>query len=80
MKIAIPDENLSSKEYIPNTNAPVLALPPTTSDIRLIPVDNTKDWETPKLYIFYRKVGREYTSSMPRLLQLKPSQPNIPYI
>lgn len=78
MKIAIPEENLSSKEYIPNTNAPVLALPPTTSDIRFMPVDNTNDCDTPVLETCYRKVERGYTSPMPSFNLLEPSRPNIP--
>lgn len=45
--IAMPDENLSRSEYIPKTKAPVFALAPTTSDIKLIPVDKTRDWDTP---------------------------------
>ena len=40
-KITAPAENLSNKLYIPNTKAPVLALVPTTSEIKLIPVART---------------------------------------
>jgi hypothetical protein len=42
-KIAIPEENLSNREYIPKTKAPLLALAPTTSEIRFIPVERTND-------------------------------------
>ena len=48
IKIAIPHENLSSKEYMPNTNAPDFPFVPTTSDIRLMPVARTKDCDAPK--------------------------------
>lgn len=34
---------------MPKTNAPVLALEPTTSEIKLIPVDNTIVCETPRI-------------------------------
>lgn len=47
MKMAMPELNLSSREYMPNTNAPVLAFAPTTSEMRLMPVDSTRDWEAP---------------------------------
>ena len=47
MKMAIPQENLSRSEYIPKTNAPDLPLVPTTSEIMLIPVANTKDCDAP---------------------------------
>jgi len=40
-KITMPAENLSNRLYIPNTNAPVFALVPTTSDIKLMPVEST---------------------------------------
>ena len=45
--ITIPAENLSSKLYIPNTNAPVFAFVPTTSEMKFIPVDSTIVWDTP---------------------------------
>ncbi len=48
--ITIPAENLSSKLYIPNTNAPVFALAPTTSEMKFIPVDSTIVCETPTLW------------------------------
>lgn len=47
--MTIPAENLSSKLYAPKTKAPVFALVPTTSDIRLIPVERTNDCEQPKI-------------------------------
>jgi hypothetical protein len=46
--ITRPAENLSNREYIPKTNAPVLALVPTTSEMKFIPVDKTIVCETPK--------------------------------
>lgn len=45
--ITIPAENLSSKLYMPKTNAPVFAFEPTTSEIKLMPVESTIVWETP---------------------------------
>ena len=53
MKITAPAENLSNKEYIPKTNAPVFALLPTTSEMKLIPVDNTILCEHPKLKMHF---------------------------
>lgn len=48
MKITIPAENLSRREYIPKTNAPVFALVPTTSEMKFMPVDSTIVCDTPK--------------------------------
>ena len=45
--ITIPAENLSSKLYMPKTNAPVFAFEPTTSEMKLMPVESTIVWETP---------------------------------
>lgn len=47
MNITIPAENLSSKLYIPKTNAPVFAFVPTTSEMKFIPVESTMVWESP---------------------------------
>ncbi len=47
--IVIPAENLSKREYMPKTNAPVLALVPTTYEMKFIPVESTIVWQTPKL-------------------------------
>lgn len=46
-KRASPDDNLSIKEYAPNTNAPFDPLIPTTSLIRLIAVLSKSAYETP---------------------------------
>ena len=52
--IMIPAEILSKKLYIPKTMAPDSLLLPTTSEIKLIPVVNIKDWENPmKMAIAY---------------------------
>lgn len=52
--ITIPAENLSKREYIPKTNAPVFAFVPTTSDMKFIPVESTIVCETPtKMAMMY---------------------------
>ena len=47
--ITRPAENLSNKLYIPKTKAPVFAFDPTTSDIKLIPVESTIVCEIPRI-------------------------------
>ena len=45
--MANPDANLSNRLQAPNTNAPFFPLVPTTSEIKLIPVESTSACDIP---------------------------------